>query len=63
MAMNLNQVKQLHNGDEVFWNDPDHGACSRYIIIQSTTVEKGSDIISVYGKDGSYLQCFAHELS
>ena len=61
--MNVEDIKELHNGDEVFWNDPDNGACSRHITIQKITIEEGRDIVSIYGKDGDYLQCFDHELS
>lgn len=62
--MNRKQVKALHNGDEVFWNDPAEGTCSKYITIQSIWVGDGSDpIVKITGKDGSDLECWAHELS
>jgi hypothetical protein len=61
--MKTKDVKKLGNGDEVYWDDPDNGACSRYITIQTITIEEGSDIVSIYGKDGDHLECFAHELS
>ena len=61
--MILAEVKNLQNGDEVFWTDPDMGFCSKHITIQSIAVNEGNEIISIYGKDGSYLECFAHELS
>ena len=61
--MTLQEVKNLHNGDEVFWNDPDNGHCSRHIIIQSIEIDEPNEIISIYGKKNDYLQCFAHELS
>ncbi len=61
--MNIKDTKNLNNGDEVFWTDPDNGECSRHIVIQTIAIEKGSDIVSIYGKNGDYLQCFSHELS
>lgn len=61
--MTLQDVKNLNNGDEVFWTDPDEGLTSRFITIQTIEVDEGNEIISVYGKDDDYLQCFAHELS
>ena len=61
--MTIKEIKNLRSGDEVFWTDPDEGECSRYIIIRTITIEEGSDILSIYGQDGDYLQCFAHELS
>lgn len=57
----------LHTGDEVFWNDPDEGACSKYIVIRSVEYhgERGDPdcIIHLSAEDGSDLECFAHELS
>lgn len=57
----------LHNGDEVRWNDPDGGACSKVITIQTVEYhgEMGEDdcIIRITGQDGSDLECFARELS
>lgn len=68
--MTLKEVRELHNGDEVFWTDPDEGAGSRHITIQSITINApddeevfGDEIISICGVDGGELECFAHELS
>jgi len=68
--MKLAEVRKLHNGDEVFWTDPDDGLTSRTIKIQSIKVlapndgeEYGDEVICIYGKDGDELECFAHELS
>ena len=54
-------VKQLHSGDEVTWNDPDGGLCSKTIVISS--IEIKGDTICISDKDGGYLECFDHELS
>jgi hypothetical protein len=57
----------LRGGDEVYWNDPDDGQCSRFIVIR--TVEyigpKGDldSIIRIVGADMDVLECFAGELS
>ena len=61
--MKIEKLKKLHNGDQVYWDDPDNGNCSRHITIQNIEIEEGSDIVSIYGVDGDYLQCFAYELS
>lgn len=57
----------LHNGDEVWWDDPDDGKCSRYHTIQDITYagKIGDDdcVISIRDIDGSVLECFARELS
>lgn len=55
------EVEKLHIGDEVRWNDPDGGACSRNIVIAGLEVE--GDVVKIKGRDGSYLECFAHEIS
>jgi hypothetical protein len=59
--MTEEQVKQLHNGDEVFWNDPDDGLTSRSITIQSIKVQ--GEVVSIFGQDGDELECYAHELN
>lgn len=68
--MTLEQVRKLHNGDEVFWNDPDEMMTSRHIIIRSVKVLApddgsiyGDEIVCIHGQDGDELECFAHELS
>lgn len=55
------KTDNLQPGDEVFWNDPDNGQCSRVYRIQ--TIERNGDVISITEPDGSYLECFANELS
>jgi hypothetical protein len=59
--MTIKEVKKLHNGDEVYWTDPDDGACSRYITIQ--TIVLNGDVVCITDKDGDSLECFAEELS
>lgn len=66
--MTIEQVKQLHSGDQVFWNDPDNGLCSRHFCISSVCIrppvlDRDDDIITIVDKDGSALECFASELS
>ncbi|MCD6434938.1 MAG: hypothetical protein J7L15_00900 [Clostridiales bacterium] len=59
--MTLKEVKKLHTGDEVFWEDPDDGLTSRNITIQSVKVQ--GEVVCISGKDGDELECYAHELS
>lgn len=61
--MKLNQVKQLHNGDEVFWNDPDKGKCSRIYKIQSIEIRYPVCTVIIIEQNGSTFECFASELS
>jgi hypothetical protein len=61
--MTIDQVRKLQPGNNIRWNDPDHGLCSRDIVVKSFTIEEGDDIISLYGQEDDYLQCFAHELT
>lgn len=64
--MTFEEAKKLQPGDEVFWNDPDEGACSRYLQIQTIDVHPDNgDLTVVYimEVDGSVVECFARELS
>ena len=55
MADSMYQV-----GDEVYWNDPDDGACSRYGTIKGVKfLSSGGDTIYVLN-DGT--EVFEHEL-
>lgn len=57
----MRNIKKLHPGDEVFWTDPDGGACSKSIIILE--IEVKGNVVCILGKDGGYLECLAKELS
>jgi hypothetical protein len=59
--MEIDDVRKLSPGDEVFWTDPDNGVCSRYLTIQSIEIHK--DVIVIQDTDGGGLECFADELS
>ena len=60
--MRISEAKKLHRGDEVLWNDPDGGACSRVYKIQH--IEWFSDCcVRIMDEDGSTLEAFARELS
>jgi hypothetical protein len=60
--MTKEEAKQLHCGDEVYWTDPDEGLCSRYYNIKAI-YWANDDVICIEDEDGSYLECFAHELT
>lgn len=57
----------LHDGSEVFWNNPDDGMCSRHIVIHKIEFHgaKGDPdcILRITGVDGDFVECFARELS
>jgi hypothetical protein len=59
--MRLEAIKQLHNGDEVLWTDPDNDQCSKHITILELSVE--GDVVRIWSVDGGYLEAFAEELS
>lgn len=59
--MTDSEIDQLHSGDEVFWTDPDDGACSRTYTI--STIKVSGEVVTITDRDGSTLECFAHELS
>ncbi len=59
--MKLSQVRKLRPNDEVTWNDPDDGICSKTDKILE--IEIKGDIVCITWMDGSYLECFARELS
>lgn len=67
--MTPSAVKALRPGDQVKWNDPDRGLCSRIITIASIEIcnedenaDEDDAIIKIEGIDGDYVEVFAHEL-
>jgi hypothetical protein len=59
--MRIADIKKLHKGDEVFWNDPDEGACSRMLKIHSIEVIP-PNVVKIEEVDGSYVEVYAREL-
>lgn len=53
--------RSLHSGDEVKWNDPDGGLCSRTGVIGSIIYE--GDCATIVWKDGDVTQVLLEELS
>lgn len=58
--MTLEEVLNLHNEDVIYWQDPDGD--QKYLKIIKSIEVKG-DIVCIEDIDGSYLECFPHELS
>lgn len=58
--MRMQDILKLHNGDEVFWEDPDEGGCSRHYTI--ATIEVKGDVVCIEDVDGDYLECLPREL-
>jgi hypothetical protein len=52
----------LHGGDEVTWNDPDDGKCSRTGVIGSIEYIAG-DRVRITWKDGGEVEALIEELS
>ncbi len=67
--MRLEDVKKLHFGDQVYWNDPD-GSCSRILQIRKIEIwdngfgpeDTNSIVASIEEIDGSYIECYLSEL-
>jgi len=60
--MRITDVKKLQPGDEVFWNDPDGGRCSRYYEICLIEFFP-PNLVRILEDNGSVLECYARELS
>lgn len=60
--MTNEEVRKLQPGDEVYWNDPDEGNCSRWYTIQ-TIVLHGGEIVRITDRMGNSLECFSEELT
>lgn len=55
-------VDGLHSGDQITWNDPDGGACSRTFKIG--TIERRGDILRITDQeDGWEIECYPEEIS
>lgn len=59
--MRISDVKKLHSGDEVFWNDPDEGLCSRMLKIHSIEFVP-PNVFKIEEVDGSCVEVYAREL-
>jgi len=54
--------EKYHKGDEVHWTDPDEGACSR--TLQINTIEYlPDDVVRITGNNGVFLECLLSELT
>lgn len=61
--MKMRELNKLKPGDRVYWNDPDQGVCSRFYLIKNIEVTDDSDDVCIEEPDGSFLECYSHELS
>lgn len=59
--MRIADIKKLRSGDEVYWNDPDEGACSRMLSIHR--IDREGNVVTIVEADGGLVECFARELS
>jgi hypothetical protein len=61
--MTIEQVKQLHSGDRVFWDDPDCSICSRYYTIAEIVIlNEQKEIVQIVGNEGDMVECLAKEI-
>lgn len=59
--MSITDANNLKPGDEVFWNDPDAGECSRKIVIASIK-RRVLGVYSIVDESGDHIDCYAREL-
>jgi hypothetical protein len=59
--MNHQQIRKLHSGDEVKWNDPDNGERSRILKIQSI-VHLEDHAYLIVTVEGDCVEVFDDEL-
>jgi len=59
--MNSTVAMKLRPGDDVFWNDPDEGMCSRTLTIRQIKV--AGTVAEIETDDGDMVVCFVKELS
>lgn len=57
--INIEDISNLHAGDEVYWTDPDRGLCSGY----GCFVRHIGPEYAVIKKDDVEIEVFVHELS
>jgi hypothetical protein len=55
--------RKLHKGDEVTWNDPDDGLCSRTGQILAISYMDGDDAASITWMDGTTTEVLLRELA
>jgi hypothetical protein len=60
--MDMQQVRGLQHGDQVYWNDPDNGICSRLLKVRSVKELGDEGAVRIIEIDGGEIECFAHEL-
>ena len=60
--MTLEEVARLHPGDEVHWEDPDEGMCSKTGNVVYVSMNTDNSVVVVLFTDGTYLECFPSEL-
>ena len=53
-------LRNLQNGDKVYWTDPDNDLCSRTLTI--STIEWVGEVGRITDINGDYLEVFSHEL-
>jgi hypothetical protein len=58
--MLISEVKKLKPGDEIFWEDPDGGECSRVLKIKAIRLTR--NVVHITETSGAYVECFAREL-
>lgn len=53
-------MRKLRKGDEIFWNDPDGGKCSRCYTIAD--IKYSGDMVKITDVSGDYIECLLSEI-
>ena len=54
---------KLRKGRRIYWNDPDNGACSRWLKIASVKLNENDYSFSIETKEGDVVEGLWSELS
>jgi hypothetical protein len=57
--MTKSSNNKFHNGDEVFWTDPDDGLCSGI----ATFIQLVNEEVAIIEKDGVQIEVYIDEIS
>ena len=61
--MSIYQVKQLHNGDQVFWRANSGHESDYFTIMKIEWLDESTGAIRIYDLYGKVKEVFCHELA
>jgi len=57
------KLKDIHEGAEVYWTDPDNGISSGYYTVKKIMTREGKNSVILIGNGYSETEVYLHELS